>query len=112
MKKIFKGWNKFEIGLLFIATIIICGLSIYWGDSWIGIISAITGVICVVLTAKGKLGCYVFGVVNCVAYAYIAYQAKYYGDVMENLLYFLPMQFIGFITWKKKYKQRNGRSYF
>lgn len=96
-----KGWRKIEVLWLALATLIITGLSIYWDESLIGIISAVTGVICVVLTGKGKLSCYFFGVINCVAYAYIAYQAKFYGDVMENLLYFLPMQFVGFIQWKK-----------
>jgi len=37
--------------------------------------------ICVVLTGKGKLSSYVFGMVNTLLYAYIAYGAKYYGDV-------------------------------
>lgn len=34
------------------ASIIIAGLSIYWGDNWFGIISAVTGAMCVILTAK------------------------------------------------------------
>lgn len=108
MKKILKGWNSFEVLLLVIATILILGLSIYWGDSSIGVIAAVTGVVCVVLTAKGKLSCFVFGVINCITYAYVAYQAKYYGDVMENLLYFLPMQFIGFAMWKKNINKETG----
>lgn len=103
-----KGWKKIEIFWLAFATLVITALSIYWGETPIGIISAITGVICVVLTGKGKLSCYFFGIINCVAYAYIAYQAKYYGDVMENLLYFLPMQFIGFVTWKKNMNVDTG----
>lgn len=103
-----KGWRKIEVLWLVLATLIITGLSIYWDESLIGIISAVTGVICVVLTGKGKLSCYFFGVINCVAYAYIAYQAKFYGDVMENLLYFLPMQFVGFIQWKKNMNVDTG----
>lgn len=108
LKLEFKGWRKVEVFWLTLATLIITGLSIYWDESLIGIISAITGVICVVLTGKGKLSCYFFGIINCVAYAYIAYQAKYYGDVMENLLYFLPMQFVGFIQWKKNMNVATG----
>ncbi len=108
MKMIFKGWNKFEIIFLLIATVIITSLSIYWGDNWIGIISALTGIVCVILTAKGKISCFTFGIINCITYAYIAYQAKYYGDVMENLLYFLPMQFIGIAAWKKNINKETG----
>lgn len=108
MEKIFKGWNKFEIILLFMATVIITTLSIYWGDNWIGVLSALTGVVCVVLTAKGKISCYAFGIINCIAYAYIAYEAKYYGDVMENLIYFLPMQFVGIAAWRKNINKETG----
>lgn len=103
-----KGWNRIEVFWLTLATLIITGLSVYWGESLIGIISAVTGVICVILTGKGKLSCYLFGIINCITYAYIAYQAKYYGDVMENLLYFLPMQFVGFIQWKKNMNVDTG----
>ena len=56
-----------------------------------GIISATTGVACVVCTGKGKLSAYIFGVVNCVLYAIISYQAKLYGETMLNALYYVPM---------------------
>lgn len=107
MKKLFKGWNKFEITLLFIATIIICSLSIYWGDTWLGVITSVTGVICVILTAKGKLSCYIYGLINIIGYVIISYNQKFYGEVMLNALYYLPMQFIGFYMWKKNISEES-----
>ncbi len=105
MKEIIKnelaGWKKLEILWLFSASIIIAGLSIYWKDSIMGIISATTGVACVVLTGKGKLSAYLFGLINCVLYAIISYKAKLYGETMLNALYYVPMQFVGFYVWKK-----------
>lgn len=100
-KNEFRGWKFIEVLWLTIATLTILGLSIYWHETPIGIISAVTGVICVVLTGKGKLSCYAFGVINCIAYAYMAYHAKFYGDFIENAFYYLPMQFVGFMAWKK-----------
>ncbi|HAO69458.1 MAG TPA: nicotinamide mononucleotide transporter [Ruminococcaceae bacterium] len=76
-------------------------LSIYWEDTVMGIISAVTGVACVVCTGKGKLSAYIFGTVNVVLYAIISYQAKYYGEVMLNALYYFPMEFYGFYVWNK-----------
>ena len=38
------GWKKWEITWLSIACLVIIGLSIYWEDSLIGIISSTTGV--------------------------------------------------------------------
>lgn len=105
MKEIIKnelaGWKKLEILWLFAASIIIALLSIYWKDSIMGIISATTGVACVVLTGKGKLSAYLFSLINCVLYAIISYKAKLYGETMLNALYYVPMQFVGFYVWKK-----------
>lgn len=95
------GWQRWEVIWLLTACVIIAGLSVYWHDSVMGIISATTGVACVVCTGKGKLSAYIFGTVNVVLYAIISYQARYYGEVMLNALYYLPMQFYGFYIWNK-----------
>jgi len=101
VKNEFKGWKKIEVFWLLLASIIIIGLSIYWKDTLMGIISATTGVICVICTGKGKLSAYFFGLINCVLYAIISYKARLYGETMLNLLYYVPMQFIGFYVWNK-----------
>lgn len=96
-----KGWKRWEVLWLLLAAGVITALSIYWGDSLMGIVSATTGVICVICTGKGKLSAYLFGAVNTLLYAVIAYQAKYYGEVMLNALYYFPLQFYGFYIWSK-----------
>lgn len=110
VKKIIKneitGWKKLEILWLALAVSIIIGLSIYWNDTLMGIISAVTGVICVICTGKGKLSAYLFGVVNCVLYAIISYEAKLYGETMLNALYYVPMQFVGFYIWNKNMNEK------
>lgn len=95
------GWKPWEVLWIIISTVTILSLSIYLNESMIGIIMAITGVICVVLTGKGKLSSYVFGMVNTVLYAYVAYGAKYYGDAMLNILYYAPMNVVGWVMWNK-----------
>lgn len=101
IKNELSGWKVWEVIWLFVACTIITGLSIYWGDTPMGIISATTGVICVVCTGKGKLSAYTFGLINSVLYAVIAYKATLYGETMLNALYYVPMQFIGFYVWSK-----------
>ena len=105
MKQLIKneltGWKKLEISWLIFACTVIAGLSIYWQDTLMGIISATTGVACVICTGKGKLSAYVFGLVNCILYAIISYEARLYGETMLNALYYVPMQFIGFYVWSK-----------
>lgn len=112
MRELFKqeltGWKKKELLWLITACAVIAGLSIYWGDTLMGIISSVTGVACVVCTGKGKLSAYLFGLVNCVLYAIIAYRAALYGETMLNVLYYIPMQFVGFYVWKKNMNKDTG----
>lgn len=41
-------------------------------------------------------------------YAYIAFNAKYYGEVMLNLIYYFPMNFVGWMAWKKHMNAETG----
>lgn len=102
------GWKTWEVLWMVVATIGITGLSLYWGDNFLGILMAVTGVICVVLTGKGKMSCYLFGLVNTILYAMISMKAKYYGEVMLNLFYYVPMQFVGWFMWKKHMNQETN----
>lgn len=112
MQKLIKneltGWKPFEVFWLILTCATITGLSIYWGDSLMGIISSLTGVACVVCTGKGKLSAYLFGFVNCVLYAIISYRAALYGETMLNVFYYIPMQFIGLIVWSKHINAETG----
>ena len=101
IKNELSGWKKWEIIWLVLTSILITGVSIYIGDTPLGIITALLGILCVICTGKGKLSAYVFGLLHVVAYAIIAYQSKYYGEVMLNVIYYAPMQFYGFYIWSK-----------
>lgn len=103
----FKEWSIFERVWLFIFTATILVLSIYWKDSIIGITASLTGIWCVILVARGKISNYYFGIVNVITYAIVAYGWNYYGDVMLNLAYFLPMQFVGLYLWSKNKSKQN-----
>lgn len=91
----------FEKIWLFVFTFTILGLSLYWQDSLIGIIASLTGIWCVVLVAKGRISNYYVGLINVIAYAYVAWGWKYYGEVMLNIGYYFPAQFVGLYLWNK-----------
>ncbi len=95
------GWEKSEIIWFAFCCAVIMALSIYWGDTVWGTVSAMAGVACVVCTGKGKLSAYLFGLINCTLYAIISFNAGFYGETMLNGLYYFPMQFVGFYTWYK-----------
>ncbi len=73
-----------------------------------GIVASVSGVICVVLVAKGNILNYFFGFINVLLYGYISFKASLYGEVVLNLGYYLPMQFIGFIIWFRKGNLKNS----
>ena len=70
----------------------------------VGSVAGISGVICVVLVAKGNILNYFFGLINVSLYAYISYKSALYGDALLNAVYYLPMQFIGWFNWMRRTK--------
>lgn len=69
--------------------------------SIIGIISALSNIMCVIMVANGKISNYFYGLIGVVLYAYVAYTNRYFGDFMLNAFYYFPMQFYGYYLWKK-----------
>jgi nicotinamide mononucleotide transporter len=107
IKKYFEDWTLFEKIWLTSFTIINIYLFFAWHDTWIGLTASLTGMLCVVLTTKGKISSFYWGLVNILTYSYVAWQSRYYGDVGLNMLFFLPMTFPGIYYWKKNYKKVN-----
>lgn len=94
--------NQFEYGM--IATVALAAAaSIMRGDpdAILSGVAAVTGIICVILVSKGKRSQYIWGLVNVILYALLAYRATFYGEVILNALYFMPTQFIGWYYWSK-----------
>lgn len=106
-QELFSGWTKFEAGWLLLFLAIQIGIFIIQPDSWIATIAAITGILCVVFVGKGKISNYFFGLISVSLYAYISYTFKLYGEMMLNLLVYVPVQFIGFYFWRKNMTNKN-----
>ncbi|OZQ81523.1 nicotinamide mononucleotide transporter [Paenibacillus sp. VTT E-133291] len=104
VNKTWGGWNLFEIVWLVLFTSIAVAFTVISKDSLFGFTVFITGVMCVVLAAKGNLMSYVFGMYNTVGYAYLAYINGLFGEVMLNLLFFVPMNIVGFYMWKNNHQ--------
>lgn len=96
----FKSWTKSELLWLIGASLFTISLPIYLQDTLIGILSAFTGVVAVILAAKGNIYCHYWGVINCTLYAYVSFQNGYYGETILNLLFHIPMHIIGYFTWR------------
>lgn len=107
-KKFFADWSRFEITWLVLSTVIMIVLSIIWGDNLLALISGITGILGVVLAAKGKVSTYFFATINVAIYALLTYQNHLYGEFMLNAFYYIPMNFVGFYLWSRHKDQDSG----
>jgi nicotinamide mononucleotide transporter len=116
MLTFFKDWTLFEKVWLGLSTLTLVVLELIWHDQWLGFISAITGILCVVLAAKGKRATFYFGIVNAITYAIVAFGYHLYGEAMLNALFYLPTQFIGLYLWSRHRKNAveavNGEDIF
>ena len=96
----FRGWRTTEVMWLAFSLTSIIALSIHWGDTALGMTAAATGMMYTVLAGKGKPSCFLFGLINTPLYAWIAFNAGYYGDFSLNIYYF-AMMFPGLTAWMR-----------
>ncbi len=109
MKKLsIPALNPFNWALILAIVLLNIISAVLLGQSnLIAAIASIAGVIGVVLSARGHLLCYLFWLIEVILYIVISWEARFYGEVMLNGFYFLPMQFIGFYNWRKNTGSEN-----
>lgn len=98
-KRYFTFFDIFLILGVTILSIITSALSEKF--DWLALVLNVTGIINLVLCAKGNLINYFFGIIYNALYVYVAYSTQLYADSAIYLCYYLPMQFIGWFNWKK-----------
>ena len=75
-------------------------------DTVIGMVCGIAGVICVVLTAKGKISSYLFNFIQMITYMIICWNARLFLEFGEQVFYFVACIF-GVFLWKKNMKKND-----
>lgn len=109
-------WSVFEKVWITLFTGITVYLYFAFEDTLLGLVSSISGMLCVVLVAKGKVSNYLFGIVQTATYGFIAYGYGLYGEAMLNWLFYFPTQFIGIWLWmrhsKKKEESEHGEDVY
>jgi nicotinamide mononucleotide transporter len=100
MRKILSYWTIWELLWLVLFSAMAVYITLATGDSFFGFIVFFSGVLCVLLVAKGNIYNYLVGMVSTVGYAWIASQNGLWGEVGLNILFYLPMNIIGFFLWR------------
>lgn len=95
-----KGYTLFD--RLFMASMLLLQIIVFIinPDTVLGIVAGISGVISVVLCAKGKISFYFIGFIQTITYLFLAWSNCFYGEVIENIFYLVTMIW-GIFVWKK-----------
>lgn len=99
------GWGKYEKIIFPLEILLIICISIYMKDEIAAVISAICGICATITAGKGKISCYIFGMISNICYSYISFKTQLWGHLCLNMLYYFPMQFVGISKWKKHMKK-------
>lgn len=73
-------------------------------------IGSLMGVLSTVCSANGKIITFLFGLIDVSLYAVACFHGHKYGNAFLHVIYFVPMQFVGFLQWKKIGRDRSGKS--
>lgn len=105
-KNFWDGYTLFE--KIFMASMVLLQIIVFcvMPDSWLNIVAGLAGVVSVVMCAKGRTMFYFIGFIQTFTYLALAWQNKFYGEVLENLFYFVTMIW-GIFEWKKN-EQKNA----
>jgi nicotinamide mononucleotide transporter len=97
------GYTLFE--KIFLFSMVALQLIVYCfvPDTPIGMVCGVAGVICVILTAKGKISSYLFNFIQMITYMIICWDAALYLEFGEQVFYFIVCIF-GVFMWNKNMK--------
>jgi nicotinamide mononucleotide transporter len=101
VKKELTGWKSFEILGLWAVVLFIFINAIVLNDNPIAVCSAICGILYTIIAGKGKISCYIFGLLGSWCYIWLSYKNALWGNMLLYLCYYIPMQILGIFKWRK-----------
>ena len=106
-KKFNKWFSAFILIGMAVVTVAVTAIKFKNADSGkamllISAFGSLMGVLCTVLAANGRILTFLFGILDVTIYGVMCLIGTRYGNAALHLLYFLPMQFVGYFQWKKR----------
>ena len=107
-EKTFNKWfNTFILVGMAVVTVVVTAIKFKDADSGramllISAFGSLMGVLCTVLAANGRILTFLFGILDVSIYGAMCLIGTKYGNAALHLLYFLPMQFVGYSQWKNR----------
>ena len=106
-KQFNKWFNTFILVGMAVVTVVVTAIKFKDADSGramllISAFGSLMGVLCTVLAANGRILTFLFGILDVSIYGVMCLIGTKYGNAALHLLYFLPMQFVGYFQWKNR----------
>ena len=98
------GWKKFEIAVGAVVMLIIFLTAVLKKDSPVALVYAVCGILYTIIAGKGKISCYIFGIISSICYCFLSFKSALWGNLALNFCYYLPMEIIGIAEWRKHLK--------
>ena len=100
LKNFWNGYTLFEKLFMLFAVAMQVIVFMITPDSWLNIVAGLAGVVSVIMCAKGRTMFYFIGFIQTFTYLALSWQNRFYGEVIENIFYFVTMIW-GIFEWKK-----------
>jgi nicotinamide mononucleotide transporter len=106
--KTFNKWfNTFILVGMAVVTVVVTAVKFKDADSGramlvISAFGSLMGVLSTVCAANGRILTFLFGLIDVTIYGVMCLIGTRYGNAALHLLYFLPMQFVGYFQWRKR----------
>lgn len=94
-------WKAYEIVWLFLFSSVALFQVLLYDVSLFSFTVFLSGILCVLLAAKGHISNYIVGLYNSIGYAWLAYENGLYGEMGLNIFFFAPMAVVGVLLWRK-----------
>lgn len=110
-EKTFNKWfNTFILVGMAVVTVVVTALKFRDAEGGrillvVSAIGSLMGVLCTVCAANGRILTFLFGIIDVSIYGVVCLVGSnppLYGNAALHLLYFLPMQFVGYFQWRRR----------
>ena len=107
-EKTFNKWfNTFILVGMAVVTVVVTAIKFQGAESGramlvISAVGSLMGVLSTVCAANGRILTFLFGFIDVTIYGVMCLIGTRYGNAALHLLYFLPMQFVGYFQWRKR----------
>lgn len=109
MKKLFKGWTKFEITFLIVSLSAITICFLFNEDkNVLSLVTSLLGVIVVLTGAKGLLVSPFINIFYNILYIIISISQRYYGEVLIYIFLMMPLHITTIISWLKNKSNKDS----